>query len=1071
MNNLLNLYPHNLEGYDDVKKAYQEGKKIVSEVRATGTGKSYINLQFALDNQDKKGIYVVPSLSIIEHLKEIVKENSNVSLSDFSHVDFRTYQSFVNMSYDEIKNLACDFLIVDELHHLNGPVWENRISKLIETHPDIKVLGTTAYTVVSRGTSYERDMALTGGNEIFSDSIVSRYDLCDAIIDGVLPKPIYKSAYIHFSSELSDIERSLESSHLTTKEYQEYQLILDDLKRKIHEAPTIADVLKKNLKPDGKYYYFCPVKAEEGINDIETIKKQMLENLKGKYEKEDIVFYTTTSEMGELGKKNRDAFYHDKTLDGQDCSNKLRIMFAINQYNEGVHAPGVDGVIEGRMTNSDIVFFEHIGRALAVRGDNQKRKEELEKYSSEELLQMCHDRDIFVKENISKEEMIEKLLSPLIIDLTCNYEWIKELEDNLKNRLKENTGRKNNTYQRRKLIDASFDIEVENIDLFSSLMELKNRLNNSWNRMYEYARIYYEHHGNLEVPQKFKTNNGFEYDEEGKIKLGKWIARQRSSTLPESEQGRLLSQIGMRFFNKNSTLSWEEMYEYARIYYEHHKSLEIPRSFKTNNGFEYDDAGKINLGHWLFNQRQNTLLESERGRLLSQIGMRFESKKSTLSWEEMYEYACIYYEHHGNLEVFQKFKTNNGFEYDEEGKIKLGAWIARQRITVSRESERGKLLSQIGMRFFNKKSTLSWEEMYEYACIYYEHHGNLEVFQKFKTNNGFEYDEEGKIKLGAWIARQRITVSRESERGKLLSQIGMRFFNKKSTLSWEEMYEYACIYYEHHGNLEVFQKFKTNNGFEYDEEGIVNLGTWIVYQRKTVSRESERGKLLSQIGMRFESKKSTLSWEEMYEYACQYYEHYGNLEVPQKFKTSNGFAYDETGKINLGRWIEKQRNKISPESEQGRLLLSIGMRFENKKCMMSWMEMYVYAAKYYKHHGDLEVPAKFKTNNGFEYEKEGKVTLGRWIVKQKQDYYQQKVLSDEQIILLEQIGMKWMSEKVDNKLQQEEITEKNTRKKQIELLNRTKSLLNHIGNQDFGSKEDVDRVNQKFVDELNRKSR
>ena len=78
---------------------------------------------------------------------------------------------------------------------------------------------------------------------------------------------------------------------------------------------------------------------------------------------------------------------------------------------------------------------------------------------------------------------------------------------------------------------------------------------------------------------------------------------------------------------------------------------------------------------------------------------------------------------------------------------------------------------------------------------------------------------------------------------------------------------------------------------------------------------------------------------------------------------------------------------------------------------------------------------------------------------------------DVQIILLENIGIKWMSEKVDNKLQQEEITEKNTRKKQIELLNRTKSLLNHIGNQDFGSKEDVDRVNQKFVDELNRKSR
>ena len=31
------------------------------------------------------------------------------------------------------------------------------------------------------------------------------------------------------------------------------------------------------------------------------------------------------------------------------------------------------------MLDSDIVFFEHIGRSLAVRGDNQKRKEELER--------------------------------------------------------------------------------------------------------------------------------------------------------------------------------------------------------------------------------------------------------------------------------------------------------------------------------------------------------------------------------------------------------------------------------------------------------------------------------------------------------------------------------------------------------------------------------------------------------------------------------------------------------------------------------------------------------------------
>ena len=80
-------------------------------------------------------------------------------------------------------------------------------------------------------------------------------------------------------------------------------------------------------------------------------------------------------------------------------------------------------------------------------------------------------------------------------------------------------------------------------------------------------------------------------------------------------------------------------------------------------------------------------------------------------------------------------------------------------------------------------------------------------------------------------------------------------------------------------------------------------------------------------------------------------------------------------------------------------------------------------------------------------------------------------MSEERITLLENIGIKWMSEEVDRKLQQEQITEKNTRQKQIELLNRTKSLLNHIENQNFESKEDRDRINQQLIDELNHKSR
>ena len=914
--NLLGLYNHNIESYEKIVKAFEK-ENIVGIVHATGTGKSYNALQLALDNKDKKIIYITPSNGIIEHLKKIINDNPNLDIEkNFPNLEFRTYQSLINLSKEELSNLPCELLILDEFHHLGAPVWGSRINTLIETHENIKVLGMTAYTIRDRNTPYERDMANPDTNELFSNKIVSRYDLCDAMIDGLLPKPIYKTAY----TNLLEIEEHLESkiSKLSQEstEYKEYTLILRNIKRRINDAPSIPNILKKTLKPNGKYIYFCPPFSEEGTNDIETIKSQTLEYIKEFIDEEDIEIYTTTSEMGELGTKNREAFYNDKDLDGQNVKNKLRIMFAINQYNEGVHAPNIDGVIMGRGTTSDIVYFEQLGRALSVRGNTLEMYNKYETYSKEELINLCIEKDIPIKENITKEELIEKLIAPVVIDLTNNYEYIKELENNLKDKVKEiQKHNSTNTERKIKLLDTSFDIEIENQDIFEMLTRLNERLTMTWEEMYEYAKKYYKHHGNLEVPYNFKTNNGYEQSENGKIKLGYWINNQRQKVTQESEQGQKLLQIGMRFENKY--LSWEDYYDLAKAYYEHHGNLEIQARFKTNNGYEYDETGKINLGIWIFNQRQKILPESEKGQKLLQIGMRFGNK--FLSWDEMYNLAKTYYEYHGNLEIKQTFKTDNGYEQSKNGKINLGFWIHTQRKNLTPESEKGQRLLQIGMRFENKY--LSWDEMYNLAQVYYEHHGNLDMPAEFKTNNGYERSKNGKINLGSWIRTQRKNITPESEQGQKLLQIGMRFDNKK--LSWEEMYDYAKIYYEHHGDLEVQQKFKTNNGYEYSEFGTINLGTWIFRQRERVILESEQGQKLLQIGMRFDNKK--LSWEKMYDYAKIYYEHHGDLEVQQKFKTNNGYEYDETGKINLGQWIATQRKTTIQDSKRGRLLTKIGM--------------------------------------------------------------------------------------------------------------------------------------------------
>ena len=762
----IGLYDHNADSYNKVKSSFESGNDVVAIVHATGTGKSYNALQLAYDNKDKKILYVVPSNGIIEHINKIIEDNPNLNLKrDFPNLEFRTYQSFISLSEDEISDINCDLLILDEFHHIGAPVWGARINTMVETHPDMKIFGMTAYTVRDRGTSYERDMANPDTDELFSGKVESRYDLCDAMIDGVLPKPIYKSAYTNLIGLENQLEEKVQKLGATTKEYQEYMAILNDARKRIHEAPSIPNILKKSIKSNGKYIYFCPPCSEDGSNDIETIKKQAIEWFKQFVPEEDIIIYTSTSDMGEDGKKNRDAFYRDVSLDDKQVDDKLRVMFAINQYNEGIHAPNIDGVIMGRGTISDIVYFEQLGRALSVRGDTKDKFDELEQYSIEQLISMCKEKDIQVKDNYSKEELIEKLIAPVVIDLTNNFDFIKELENNLRDRIKDIENKALGNHREMKIRDASFDIEIENQDLFEMLKYVMDRMTMTWEDYYELAKVYYEHNHNLNIPLRFKTINGYEFDENG-VGLGRWIQIQRQIYNKKATNGSLseekvekLKSIGMDMIYDYNVALWNKNYNLAKVYYEHYGNLEIPAKFKTTNGYDLDENG-IALGIWIQTQRtnfKNNSLSEERIKSLENIGMIWKIDKNPY-WVRNYNLAKTYYEHYGNLEIPANFKTINGYEPDENG-IVLGSWISEQRRKYREKNykkiskEQIQRLEDIGMIFENVTES-KWMNNYNLAKAYYEHYGNLEIPAKFKTTNGYEPDENG-IALGNWITIQR----------------------------------------------------------------------------------------------------------------------------------------------------------------------------------------------------------------------------------------------------------------------------------------------------------------------------
>ena len=131
-----------------------------------------------------------------------------------------------------------------------------------------------------------------------------------------------------------------------------------------------------------------------------------------------------------------------------------------------------------------------------------------------------------------------------------------------------------------------------------------------------------------------------------------------------------------------------------------------------------------------------------------------------------------------------------------------------------------------------------------------------------------------------------------------------------------------------------------------------------------------------------------------------------------------------------------------------------------------WNKKYKLAKAYYEHYENLEVKAKFKTINGYEYDENG-INLGDWIYTQRRAYKGQCKyrITEERIKLLNQIGMKWLFEKTDITLQKEEINEKNIKRKKIELYNRFIEYLNKYKNDELPSKE---KINSKFIKKLDR---
>ena len=202
--------------------------------------------------------------------------------------------------------------------------------------------------------------------------------------------------------------------------------------------------------------------------------------------------------------------------------------------------------------------------------------------------------------------------------------------------------------------------------------------------------------------------------------------------------------------------------------------------------------------------------------------------------------------------------------------------------------------------------------------------------------------------------------------------------------SWDALYEIAKKYYEKMGDLLV--------PIHYVSEEKVKLGSWISLQRryyKNGKLSKEKAEMLNMIGMVWEPYD--VQWNQYYDVAIKYYKKNGNLLVPLQYITDDG--------IHLGRWIGWQRKQYKAGKllkERIDLLNKIGMLWSIYD--VQWNEYYDLASDYYKEHGNLLVPLRYKTSDNKK--------LGYWISDQRQNYKSGK-LSEYRIELLEMIEMVW----------------------------------------------------------------
>jgi len=429
---------------------------------------------------------------------------------------------------------------------------------------------------------------------------------------------------------------------------------------------------------------------------------------------------------------------------------------------------------------------------------------------------------------------------------------------------------------------------------------------------------------------------------------------------------------------KSSTDRFEFWYKEARAYYKEHGNLMI---------IVTDERTK-RLANFI--GRCRAAYSGRKGKITKDQIRRLETLN--MVWNVPEEQFA------NSIAAVEKYCRNYGeLNHISTDVVIDGVNIKNFILAMRRTYKEGRLSKEIITRLeklgmvWNPKQT-QWETYYLVLKKIYEREGNIDI------NNS--YEEEG-LKVGRWLYHQVLAYWKiedryiDEERIKLLEELhidwrpelykdGIPMLKEKM---WLDKYALVAEFIEREGVESL------NVRTCYKEE---NIGTWLSKQRSNDNLSQQKKDLLKGLGLKLNLFEE--DWMEMFYLVEEFVGKYGWYELHEKT------VYK--GK-SIGRWIDTRRQERKGKrgdtkaltKEKIELLDSIGMIWDVN--LYKWYQYYDALKEWLSTHSWKELSNKVNFMN---------LDIGKWIIRQRRirnGASKTGRLTDEQIVLLEEIGIEW----------------------------------------------------------------